>query len=96
MLPAVTLDTNTPPFSPLTMEIPSGSAPFCTVTLRGSSKYGLQGQKKTFCNVLTFVRTMETAGRMQHVTLKQHKLNKIQIKFNGKAGQCNLTKLFAL
>lgn len=40
MLPAVTLDTNTPPFSPLTMEIPSGSAPFCTVTLRGSSKYG--------------------------------------------------------
>lgn len=50
MLPAVTLETNTPPFSPLTIEIPSGSAPFCTVTLRGSSKYGLQGVgKETFC-----------------------------------------------
>jgi len=49
MLPAVTLDTNTPPFSPLTMEIPSGSAPFCTMTLRGSSKYGLQGNKRGLC-----------------------------------------------
>lgn len=41
MLPPVTFETKIPPFSPLTMEIPRGSAPLCTMTLRGSSKYGL-------------------------------------------------------
>lgn len=63
MLPAVTLDTKTPPFPPLTMEIPSGSAPFCTVTLRGS-KYGLQRKtKRCFSTVmLTYLwETIETA-----------------------------------
>lgn len=43
MLPPVTLETKIPPFSPLTMEMPNGSAPLCTMTLRGSSRYGLVG-----------------------------------------------------
>lgn len=44
MLPPVTLETKIPPFSPLTMEMPRGSTPLCTMTLRGSSKYGLVGK----------------------------------------------------
>ncbi|TNN48104.1 hypothetical protein EYF80_041675 [Liparis tanakae] len=66
MLPAVTLDTNTPPFSPLTMEMPSGSAPFWTMTLRGSSKYGLQGDKR---GCFTIDDTGGDPRRLQHATL---------------------------
>lgn len=59
MLPPVTLETKIPPFSPLTMEMPSGSAPLCTMTLRGSSRYGLVGGR----NVSLCVASRGVGGR---------------------------------
>lgn len=53
MLPPVTLETKIPPFSPLTIEIPSGSAPLCTMTLRGSSRYGLVGRRNAYRSIVS-------------------------------------------
>lgn len=62
MLPPVTLETKIPPFSPPTMEMPSGSAPLCTMTLRGSSKYGLAGRR----NVYKWKTSQKSSYRIAH------------------------------